>query len=341
MNRAIRWLQLGGRQREYALGIALGCSGAAVFSAYNYHRPHLLDGGQYSDAWNNAPNITSQNATSPGRREGFAKHEPELPRTQESVQRKAKISQTPPPPTQGHSVFGAEGDLPGNDPLQAWQQATDRVAAVCGTFKGFDLTTLKEKIAGILIPSWIRSLPGWLNKLQSELSMEPWSLSWEIWEEAHDPEINPEIIWDAEVRVSDDLCKEENAFLSRRRQYTAKALAKYLGVPESEVHPEDVPVIGICGSGGGLRALVAGTASYLSTAEDGLFDCVTYSAGVSGSCWLQTLYYSLIGRQSHAHIIDHLKHRIGVNIAYPPALFSLLSQAPTNKYEFLRGDRKC
>lgn len=85
-----------------------------------------------------------------------------------------------------------------------------------------------------------------------------------------------------------------------------------------------------------MRALVAGTSSYLSTKEAGLFDCVTYTAGVSGSCWLQTLYFSSIGRQSHAHMLNHLKHRLNVHIAYPPAALNLLSSAPTNKF-LLRG----
>lgn len=55
----------------------------------------------------------------------------------------------------------------------------------------------------------------------------------------------------------------------------AVALAKYLDVPEKDVHPEDVPTIAMVGSGGGLRALVAGTGSMLAAYEDGLFDCVT------------------------------------------------------------------
>ncbi|KAK5143144.1 hypothetical protein LTR32_004665 [Rachicladosporium monterosium] len=56
-----------------------------------------------------------------------------------------------------------------------------------------------------------------------------------------------------------------------------------------------------------------------------------------------TLYYSSIGQQSHATILDHLKNRIGVHIASPPALLTLVGQAPTNKYllsglvEKLRG----
>jgi phospholipase A2 len=55
------------------------------------------------------------------------------------------------------------------------------------------------------------------------------------------------------------------------------------------------------------------------------------------------LYNSSIGQQDYQRIIDHLKHRIGVHIAYPPAALGLLSTAPTNKFllsgfvEKLRG----
>lgn len=102
-------------------------------------------------------------------------------------------------------------------------------------------------------------------------------------------------------------------------------------------------MIGLCGSGGGLRALVSGAASALCAQEAGILDCVTYTAGVSGSCWLQTLYNNSIGQHSASRIIEHLKQRIGVHIAYPPAALSLLSQSPTNKFllsgyiEKLRG----
>lgn len=332
MHRAVRWLQLGGRQRDFALTVAFGCSTAALYTTY-HKRPLLAEAGPatrdfngkavfaYSDRSRTPHKDAKGTITTVNARDG---------------------SEPPPPPTHGHSVFDVEGDSP-DDPLQAWQHATERVAAVCGTFTGFDFTSLREKIAGLLVPKWVRMLPGWMEKLQNELSMAPWSLSWEIWEEAHDPEVNPEITWDARVRVSGELCREESAFLKQRKRHTARALARYIGVSESEVHPEDVPVIGICGSGGGLRALVAGSSSYLSAAEDGLFDCVTYTAGVSGSCWLQTLYYSSIGRLNYSRVINHLKDRIGVHIAYPPSLLSALSQAPTNKYllsgfvEKLRG----
>jgi cytosolic phospholipase A2 len=171
-----------------------------------------------------------------------------------------------------------------------------------------------------------------MKKMQNEMSMAPGSLAEEIWEEANDPEWNPEIVWNCSVRVSDDLCHEEKAFIEKRKKHTIRALASYLDIPEGKIHPEDVPTIAMCGSGGGLRALVAGSASYLSSREAGLFDCITYTAGVSGSCWLQTLFYSSIAGQSHKKLIHHLKNRLGVHIAYPPAALALINSAPTNKF---------
>jgi cytosolic phospholipase A2 len=193
-------------------------------------------------------------------------------------------------------------------------------------------SSLGDKVVDYVIPKWAKVLPGLVRKLQDELSMAPGSLAEEIWHEANDPEINPEITWDASVRVSTDLCAEEKQFLEKRQLFTRRALARYLDIPEGKIHPDDVPIIAMCGSGGGLRALVAGTSSYLSAAENGLFDCVTYTAGVSGSCWLQTLYYSNVTQRSHAQLIRHLKNRLGVHIAYPPDALDLVVSAPTNKY---------
>lgn len=90
------------------------------------------------------------------------------------------------------------------------------------------------------------------------------SLAEEIWQEAQDEDIHPEIALNARVRIGKNLCSDEMAFVRRRKRYTAQALAKYLEIPEVDVDPKDVPTIAVCGSGGGLRALVAGAASYLS-----------------------------------------------------------------------------
>ncbi|KAI0469489.1 acyl transferase/acyl hydrolase/lysophospholipase [Xylaria cf. heliscus] len=205
-------------------------------------------------------------------------------------------------------------------------------------------SSLSDRIVGFILPEWSRALPRQIRKLQRELSMSHGSLADQIWKEAHDPFVNPEIQYSAAVRVSDDLCEDEKEFLSRRKRVAVAALARYLDLDERDINPADVPTIAICGSGGGLRALVAGTGSLLACQEDGLFDCVTYTSGVSGSCWLQTLYHSSITDHRLDRIVDHLKARLGVHIAFPPAAFASVTSSPTNKLllssmvEKLRGD---
>ncbi|KAI8629564.1 cytosolic phospholipase A2 zeta [Xylariaceae sp. FL1651] len=205
-------------------------------------------------------------------------------------------------------------------------------------------SSLSDRIVDLILPDWSKSIPRQIRKLQRELSMSDGSLADEIWREAHDPFVNPEIQYSAAVRVSDELCDEEKEFLARRKKVATAALARYLGLNEKEIHPDDVPTIAMCGSGGGLRALVAGTGSLLASQEDGLFDCITYTSGVSGSCWLQSLYHSSITGRRLDRIVDHLKARLGVHIAFPPAAFASVTSSPTNKLllssmvEKLRGD---
>ncbi|KAF1940546.1 cytosolic phospholipase A2 zeta [Clathrospora elynae] len=234
--------------------------------------------------------------------------------------------QDAPPQTRVAKGYSEE-DAHGGDKQSAWQTITSKFPSSPPS-----PSLIGDTIIDYIVPKWVKVLPGFIRKLQNELSMAPGSLAEEIWYEAHDSEINPEINWDASVRVSNELCQEEKAFLEKRALFTKAALARYLDIPEAKIHPDDVPVIAMCGSGGGLRALVAGSSSYLSSKEHGLFDCVTYTAGVSGSCWLQTLYYSDITQRSHARIIRHLKNRLGVHIAFPPDALELLVSAPTNKY---------
>lgn len=234
--------------------------------------------------------------------------------------------QDAPPQTRVAKGYSDEAEDAG-DKQSAWQTITSKFPSSPPS-----ASSIGDTIIDYVVPNWVKVLPGFIRKLQNELSMAPGSLAEEIWYEANDPQVNPEITWDASVRVSNELCQEEKAFLQKRAQFTKAALARYLDIPEATIHPDDVPVIAMCGSGGGLRALVAGSSSYLSSKEHGLFDCATYTAGVSGSCWLQTLYYSDITQRSHARLIRHLKNRLGVHIAFPPDALELLVSAPTNKY---------
>lgn len=230
-----------------------------------------------------------------------------------------------------------------DDDHNAWSQFSRKLEALLDGVQRIEWTSFSDKITELILPSWAKLIPAGIQKLNFELSMQPGSLADEIWQEAHDPSINPEILWNAKVRVSDQLGEDELKFRKRRKEYIADHFKKYLGIDE-DVNPEDIPTIAICGSGGGLRALVAGTSSYLSTQEAGLFDCCTYTAGVSGSCWLQTLFFSSVGRQNHRTLLNHIRSRIGTHIAFPPPALKLVTSAPTNKFilsgfvEKLRGD---
>lgn len=226
----------------------------------------------------------------------------------------------------------------------AWADFSRNFQSAWGSFRGIEWAKVGDSITDFIVPGWAKQLRGLVEKLDLELSMGTGSLADEIWEEAHDADINPEIMWDARVRVGNDLCKEEQNFIRRRKTHVVGALARYLDISEKDIDPEDVPTIAICGSGGGLRAMVAGTGSYLSATEAGLFDCATYTAGVSGSCWLQSLFHSSIGKQDTETLANHLKNRLGIHIAFPPPALNLITSAPTNKFllsgfvEKLKGD---
>jgi phospholipase A2 len=310
--------------RGAAVAVGAGCAATLAYNNTPPRRKLLADSRGIDPAtFDNKP-IDISNA----RRASQSGRVDDTGKQRAFVSNSERGNPAPPSQTRGHQ------GLPGANSAAPEKDSTGGpiLATIFDRFALFDISGLTESLTKIIVPSWVLALPAALHKLQDELSLAPWSVSWEIWEQAHDPQINPEIVWDASVRISNDLCLEERQYLQKRKPNIAKALARYLDVPESEVHPDDVPVIAMCGSGGGLRAMVAGTSSYLSAQQDGLFDCATYTAGVSGSCWLQTLYYSSIGQTSYGRLIDHFKERLGVHIAFPQAALSLLSQAPTNKF---------
>ncbi|KAI8997960.1 acyl transferase/acyl hydrolase/lysophospholipase [Gaertneriomyces semiglobifer] len=104
-----------------------------------------------------------------------------------------------------------------------------------------------------------------------------------------DAERNPEITWDAKVRVGSSLCQEEQDFIQRRKIRVAHALSKITG---ETVLPEDAPVIAIGASGGGCRAMIANLACLETLDNIGLLDGTCYLAGVSGSTWAMAQLYS-------------------------------------------------
>jgi len=230
-----------------------------------------------------------------------------------------------------------------DDDDNSWKQFSRNIDVVLEGIMGFKWAGLGDKITDFMLPTWAKHIPEGIQKLNFELTMQPGTLADAIWQEAHDPDINPEILWNARVRVGEGLGEDELRFRTRRKERIAQHFKEYLDIKE-DVDSDDIPTIAMCGSGGGLRALVAGTSSYLCTQEAGLFGCCTYTAGVSGSCWLQTLFFSSVGKQSHSVLLEHIKSRIGTHIAFPPTALKLVTSAPTNKFilggfiEKLRGD---
>ena len=93
---------------------------------------------------------------------------------------------------------------------------------------------------------------------------ERWRLRWHdmshlrrlVAYDDQDTETFPELEWDAHVRCSSELHDEEKAAIYQRRihmsSHGANTLAQFLQLPDDEyVHPDDVPLIAIGGSGGG------------------------------------------------------------------------------------------
>uniref|UniRef100_A0A5F7ZUF8 Phospholipase A2 n=1 Tax=Macaca mulatta TaxID=9544 RepID=A0A5F7ZUF8_MACMU len=92
------------------------------------------------------------------------------------------------------------------------------------------------------------------------------------------------------VHLGFNLCAEEQAFLSRRKQVVAKALKQALQL-DGDLQEDEVPIVGIMATGGGARAMTSLYGHLLALQKLGLLDCVTYFSGVSGSTWTMAHLY--------------------------------------------------
>uniref|UniRef100_A0A8C3PRH5 Phospholipase A2 n=1 Tax=Calidris pygmaea TaxID=425635 RepID=A0A8C3PRH5_9CHAR len=98
------------------------------------------------------------------------------------------------------------------------------------------------------------------------------------------------LTWDLDIRLGFDLCKEEREFLDKRKKIVSEALRKTLHLKQSPPKDE-VPVVAVLGSGGGMRALTSFYGSLAGLQQLGLLDAAMYLCGISGSTWcLSTLY---------------------------------------------------
>ncbi|KAJ2678374.1 hypothetical protein GGI25_002359 [Coemansia spiralis] len=100
-----------------------------------------------------------------------------------------------------------------------------------------------------------------------------------------DPEVHPELLQSATVRMGHGICGQEADFQKQRARHIRNDFAEFIGVAAATVDERDIPIIGVAGSGGGFRAMIATVGSYRAMQLAGLAQCVTYDAAVSGSSW--------------------------------------------------------
>jgi len=92
----------------------------------------------------------------------------------------------------------------------------------------------------------------------------------------------------AAVRPFTSLHPFETEYVANRRTRVVKpALERLLGM---QLEDDEVPTIGFTYSGGGVRAFVTSIGFTHAAIEMGLYDCVSYSGGVSGGSWFQAIW---------------------------------------------------
>ncbi|XP_056619991.1 cytosolic phospholipase A2 isoform X1 [Triplophysa dalaica] len=98
-----------------------------------------------------------------------------------------------------------------------------------------------------------------------------------------------------DLRFNLDLCQKEKLYRQLRRDRVMLGIKKLLHMEKPSFlpsSPNEVPVIAVLGSGGGFRAMVGFSGVMKALYESEVLDCVTYTAGLSGSTWYMSSLYS-------------------------------------------------
>ncbi|XP_059141098.1 cytosolic phospholipase A2-like [Physella acuta] len=140
--------------------------------------------------------------------------------------------------------------------------------------------TVDEHLASSALP--LKPLPIG-KKLQRTIYFNETSeVDIEVWGEMNEQ---------ADLRYSLTLCQEEKRFIEARKRKIHKVMRTHFGMGGPKNYKE-VPVIGIIGSGGGFRAMVAFSGVMAALSEMGVLDMATYVGGLSGSSWYLSQLYS-------------------------------------------------
>ncbi|NXT82768.1 PA24E phospholipase, partial [Zapornia atra] len=93
-----------------------------------------------------------------------------------------------------------------------------------------------------------------------------------------------------DLRLGFDLCAEEKDFICKRKKVVAAALKNVLQLDE-DLQEDEVPVVAVMTTAGGVRSMTAMFGSLLALQELGVLDCVSYISGLSATTWTMAKLY--------------------------------------------------
>ncbi|KFR09575.1 Cytosolic phospholipase A2 delta, partial [Opisthocomus hoazin] len=93
-----------------------------------------------------------------------------------------------------------------------------------------------------------------------------------------------------DLRLGFDLCAEEQDFICKRKKVVAAALKNVLQLGE-DLQEDEVPVVAVMTTAGGVRSMTAMFGSLLALQELGVLDCVSYISGLSATTWTMAKLY--------------------------------------------------
>ncbi|XP_043929441.1 cytosolic phospholipase A2 zeta-like [Protopterus annectens] len=95
---------------------------------------------------------------------------------------------------------------------------------------------------------------------------------------------------DLDIRLGFDISEHEKHFLKKRKKIVSETIRDALSLTNN-LEENEVPVVAVVGSGGGMRAMTSLYGSLSGLQKLKLLDCVTYIVGVSGSTWCMSNLY--------------------------------------------------
>jgi lysophospholipase len=130
------------------------------------------------------------------------------------------------------------------------------------------------------------------------------------------------------VRQANGISSSESSYISQRYPKASTALTAFLKSTNANFSPSQLPVVALTTSGGGYRSLLTGAGVIQAfdsrdsqTGVSGLFQSLTYEAGLSGGGWLLS---SLAGNNypTISSLRDNLWETAFQNSLVVPGIFS-------------------